>query len=125
MIRTSLLFLFSFILLCSNGQDKQQKPLNEEEKITYLIQCVEQLNNATFIRNGVSHDAKAAAAHLRMKREKAGKRIKTVEQFIDWVASQSSITGTPYQIVYANGKRIDAKTFYQNCLKKIETIPSR
>ncbi|MGE4289729.1 MAG: DUF5329 family protein [Salinivirgaceae bacterium] len=125
MIRTSLLLLFTFILISTSGQDKQQKPLNEEEKITYLIRCVEQLNNATFIRNGVSHDAKAAAAHLRMKREKAGKRIKTVEQFIDRVASQSSITGTPYQIVYSNGKRIDAKTFYQNCLKEIEVIPSR
>ncbi|MGD9993223.1 MAG: DUF5329 family protein [Salinivirgaceae bacterium] len=125
MIRTFLLFLFSFILLCSNGQEKQQKPLSEEEKITYLIRCVEQLNNATFIRNGVSHDAKAAAAHMRMKHEKAGKRIKTVEQFIDKVASQSSITGEPYQIVYADGKRVVAKTFYQNCLKKIEAIPSR
>ncbi len=125
MTRTSLLLFFSFILISSNGQEKQQKPLSEEEKITYLIRCVEQLNNATFIRNGVSHNAKAAAAHLRMKHEKAGKRIKTVEQFIDKVASQSSITGTPYQIVFSDGTRTDAKTFYQNCLRKTEASQTK
>ncbi|PKP08404.1 MAG: hypothetical protein CVU09_15770 [Bacteroidetes bacterium HGW-Bacteroidetes-4] len=120
MIRIALLLLFSAILISSNGQEKQQNPLSEEEKIIYLIHCVEQLNNATFIRNGVSYDAKAAAAHLRLKREKAGKRIKSVDLFIEKVASQSSITGEPYQIVFSDGTRTNAKTFYQNCLKKIE-----
>jgi hypothetical protein len=125
MTRISLLLLFSLFFTGSPGQSKQQKPLNEEEKIAYLIRCVEQLKQATFIRNGVSHDATAAAAHLRMKREKAGKRIKTVDQFIEKVASQSSITGTPYQIVYANGKRVDAKTFYLDCLKKLEASQAK
>lgn len=125
MIRNSLLLLFSLILISSSGQKEQQKPLSEEAKITYLIHCVEQLNNATFIRNGVSHNAKAAAAHLRMKREKAGNRIKTVDQFIEKVASKSSITGEPYQIVYEDGKRIDAKAFYQSCLKISEASQTK
>lgn len=124
MTQTSLLILFSFLLIGTYGQEKQSKPLSEEEKIAYLIHCVEQLGGATFIRNGVSHNAKAAAAHLRMKRQKAGNRIKTVDQFIDKVASQSSITGTPYQIVFADGKQVDVKTFYQNCLKKTEASPT-
>lgn len=102
------------------GQTQNKKVLTEEQKIDYLINCVEQLKDAVFIRNGISYDASQAASHLRMKRAKAGKLLKTVDQFIDKVASESSMTGKPYKIKFANSQEIEAREFYKQCLKKLE-----
>lgn len=101
------------------AQHLQANPKSEQEKIDYLIACVDNLTDAKFIRNGLSYDAKTAAAHLRMKREKAGKFIKTVDDFIEKVASKSSVTGNPYKIMYSNGKLIEAKEFYIQCLNAL------
>lgn len=95
-------------------------PITEKQKIDYLIQRVENLQNAQFIRNGISYNAKTASAHLRMKLEKAGNRIKTANDFIERIASQSSTTGNPYKIVFENGKEVLAKDFYMQCLKELE-----
>jgi len=88
-------YIYSILLLLlvlnSFTQSKLAELLTEQQKIDYLIEQVEALSDAMFIRNGTSHDAKAAATHLRMKREKAGKAIKTVDDFIEKVASKSSI----------------------------------
>jgi len=96
------------------------KPYTEQQKIDFLISKVENLQNAKFVRNSTSHDSQAAAAHLKMKREKAGSSIKTVDDFIEKVASKSSVSGEPYMIKYSDGKKIPAKQFYLNCLKELE-----
>jgi hypothetical protein len=81
---------------------------------------VEQLEGAQFYRNGSWHDAKAAADHLRMKLSKAGKRVKTAQDFIDKIASASSMTGEAYKIKYADGKIVTTKEYFTGKLKEIE-----
>lgn len=106
-----LLFFISALLpLTSPAQAKT--PLSETQKIETLIKAVEQLKEAKFYRNGELHDAAAAAKHLRMKWEKAGSRIKTAIDFIEKIASKSSMSGEPYKIVYANGKSVLARDFF-------------
>lgn len=95
-------------------------PVTDQQKIDYLIKCVEDLKSAKFNRNGTLYDAKAAASHLKMKRDKAGNSIKTVDDFIYKVASTSSTTGNDYKIVYDSGVEIPAKDFYLKCLKDLE-----
>jgi hypothetical protein len=92
----------------------------EDQRITALISSVESLEGASFIRNGVAHDAKAAADHLRLKLGKAGARVKTAEDFIEGCASKSSITGVRYRIRQADGKEMDAAEFLREALKKID-----
>jgi hypothetical protein len=58
-------------------------------------------------RNGARHDAAAAADHLRMKRERAGARVGSAEQFIDALASRSSVSGRPYRI-YCPSRAVQA-----------------
>lgn len=117
-----LLFLVLLFNLTAgvHAQQSANVELSENQKIDYLIDKIEHLKDAEFIRNGTSHTAKEAASHLRMKRTKAGSRIKSVEQFINKIASESSITGKPYQIKFANGKIVMAKDYYYECLKNIE-----
>lgn len=112
-----LIILFTASLA---AQTKQNVELSEEEKINYLINQVRQLKGAEFIRNGSSHTAKEAADHLAMKRKKAGSKVITVDQFIERVASGSSISGQPYKIKLANGEILLAKDYYYACLKKLQ-----
>ena len=80
------------------------KKLTEDQKINHLIKYVADLEGATFIRNGESYAAKDAAEHLQMKRRKAGSRVTTAREFIDGLASESYISGKPYQIKMKDGK---------------------
>ena len=68
-----------------------------EQEIRHLLTTVG-TSGCTFTRNGTRHSAEEAAAHLTMKYERAGSRIKTAESFIDRLASESSWTGKPYLI---------------------------
>lgn len=114
-----VLFLLLFFSLASASFAQSKTPLSETQKIEALIKAVEQLKEAKFYRNGELHDAAAAAKHLRMKWEKAGSRVKTAIDFIEKVASKSSMSGESYKIVYANGKTLLARDFFYEKLKNL------
>jgi hypothetical protein len=95
-------------------------PATEDQRIEYLIGSVEQLSNATFIRNGSAYDARAAADHLRRKWSAAGTRVKTAQQFIDLCASKSSISGQPYQIRFSDGTLVTSEAFLRAKLKEMD-----
>ncbi len=98
----------------------QTSAMNEEQKITFLIQYIEK-SNVIFIRNGSEYNATDAAKHLRMKREKAGKKIKTAREFIDYLASKSSVSGEPYKIKFPNGVIMPVRDVLYHELKKLES----
>jgi hypothetical protein len=97
-----------------------QQPLTEGQKIDFLISFVRNLKGAIFIRNGSEHTAVAAAEHLQMKREKAGSRITTARDFVDKIATKSSMSGELYRIRFANGKEFPCHMVLLNELKKLE-----
>jgi hypothetical protein len=88
----------------------------EERRIGRLIEAVETLPGAQFIRNGTAHDGKAAADHLKRKLNAAGDRVRTAEDFIRLCASRSSLTGEPYRIRLADGTIQDAEVFFRGRL---------
>jgi hypothetical protein len=97
--------------------------LSEAQKIEALINSVGQLKGAVFIRNGSEHDAAAAAEHLRRKLDYAGKRIHTADQFIDKLATGSSMIGKPYKIRFADGHTVESAVYFREQLRKLETPP--
>jgi uncharacterized protein DUF5329 len=111
----------AFALLAAIAAHAQQPALSDEQKIDALIQAVADLNGAVFIRNDSEYDAKAAADHLRMKREKAGSRVKTPDDFIRLCGSTSSMTGRPYQIRFADGKVETSEAFLRARLAELGT----
>ncbi len=96
--------------------------LTEEQKINELINYVEK-SEAMFVRNGTEYTGAKAAEHLRMKRKKAGDRIKTAKDFIDFIASKSSSSGEPYFMKFKNGQKIQVRDMLLHELKKIEARP--
>jgi hypothetical protein len=99
------------------------KNLTEAAKIELLIQSVANLQGATFIRNGVEYSADEAADHLRSKLRAAGGQIKTVPQFIDAIATESSASGKPYRIKMPGGKTVAAGAFLFERIEEIEGRP--
>jgi hypothetical protein len=93
--------------------------ITEKEKIEALISSIEDLKNAKFYRNGALYDATTAAKHLRMKYSKAGNKIKTASDFIEKIASKSSMTGQAYKIVFSDGKVIPARKYFYDKLKTL------
>jgi Family of unknown function (DUF5329) len=92
----------------------------ERQKIDYLISAIETLDDAEFIRNGKAYDAKAAADHLRLKLKKAETRIKSAEDFIRYCASASSVSGTPYQIRFSDGRVTSSAEYLQQKLAEFD-----
>ena len=93
--------------------------ISEEQKIEKLINYIEK-SEALFIRNGTEYPAKEAAEHLRMKRKKAGNKVKTAKDFIDIIASKSYMSGEAYKMKFKNGSTINTRDMLYNELRKIE-----
>ncbi|CAN5657856.1 hypothetical protein BH09PLA1_BH09PLA1_20960 [soil metagenome] len=120
--------LLSCALIARADDQAPAKPLTEDEKIERLIHTVDQLQDATFIRNGTEYDCHAAAKHMRDKWDYGRKKIKTAGDFIDKVASKSSVSGKPYHIRFKDGRDVESGNFLRDELKKIEgedSPPSR
>ncbi|MBP7511866.1 MAG: DUF5329 family protein [Bacteroidia bacterium] len=120
----SLFLLFSAQLFANirpliGGPTPMIAALTEEQKINQLIAYIEK-TDAKFIRNGTEYSGVDAAKHLRMKREKAGKRIKTAKDFIDFLASKSSMSNEAYQMKFKNGTVINVRDVLYHELRKME-----
>jgi hypothetical protein len=98
----------------------QEKPPTEKEKIEGLIKHVEGLKEVKFIRNDQEYDAKAAGKFLRGKWEAREKEVKTVDDFIEKVASKSSTTGKPYLLRFKEGKEVKGGEYLRAEHKKRE-----
>jgi len=65
--------------------------------IDHLLQAIE-TSGCSFTRNGNVHDGQAAGEHIRRKFAHTKRRIKSAEDFIRYAATQSSLSGRPYQV---------------------------
>jgi hypothetical protein len=98
-MRTSHAAAFA-LLLSISGYARSVTPA-VEVTISHLIGYVEN-SGCSFVRNGSGHDGKAAAQHLRDKYRYGRDNIDTTEQFIDFVAAGSSVSGEPYLVKCGN-----------------------
>ena len=69
-----------------------------DTEIRALIQAVAE-GGCEFNRNGSLHSAEAAAEHLELKYSRGKRYANSAEAFIDRLASKSSWSGKPYQMI--------------------------
>lgn len=122
--------LIIFTLLLANKTEAKtlfaipysfSQSISEEQKIEKLINYIEK-SEAIFIRNGTEYPAKEAADHLRMKRKKAGNKVKSAKDFIDIIASKSYMSGETYKMKFKNGSTINTRDMLYNELRKIDKL---
>jgi Family of unknown function (DUF5329) len=91
---------------------------SEHCTIEALIQHVEHLTDAVFIRNNKAYTATTAAQFLRSKWGAALDEITTVQDFIAKVASVSSTTGQPYRIRFPDGHEVLSGDYLRTVLQQ-------
>ena len=106
----SLLVILSFHLPCAAGTT---------EEIASLLHFIEQ-SECTFIRNGKQYDTLEARQHIEKKYTYFKERITTAEDFIQYSAARSSITGKPYRVL-CNGVSMNSSDWLNAELDKMRT----
>ena len=91
---------------------------NDYERCLALISYIQNQKNLIFIRNGTRYDAQAAASHLTNKLDYSKNRLKSVNEFIDHVASRSYLSGKDYEVILPGGKQITAKNYLYSILEE-------
>ena len=104
------------LLIFAVAADAADRSPAENARIEYLLASVASLHDAQFIRNGTSYDNAAAVKHLQLKLHAAGSRVKTAEDFIRYCASASSVSGTPYEIRFPDGRVLRSADFLREKL---------
>ena len=115
------LAIAAFIMLFAveRGSTQTPKKLTEPQKIEYLIAFIAKQDGA-FVRNGSEYTPAQAAEHLRMKWKKGGSAIKTANDFIEKLATSSSMSGKPYLIRFKNGRTAQVGPLLRLELARIE-----
>jgi hypothetical protein len=68
-----------------------------KQEIDHLLDFVA-ASSCTFVRNGTEYPADKARDHLASKYQFAGSRITTAEEFIKYLATESSMSGELYHV---------------------------
>jgi hypothetical protein len=115
-----LLVLAGFIIGFAATESLSENKNEETKKIELLLVRIEAMPNVVFIRNGKEYSANKAAEHLRLKWEKAGRHVKTAEDFIELCGSRSSISGKLYKMRFADGRIENSAVILKEFLREIE-----
>ena len=103
-----LLMILSFHTSCIAGTT---------EEIASLLLFVEQ-SGCTFIRNGKHYDAPEARRHIEKKYDYFKDQITTAEEFIQYSATKSTMSGKLYRVV-CNGVGMTSADWLQAELDKL------
>lgn len=91
----------------------------QAHRIQKLIESLNKLENAKFIRNGKEHVVSEAIDHITKKWKWKQDQIKSANEFINIVGTKSSMTGKPYLIKMQSGKIIKLESWFRKELKAI------
>ena len=69
----------------------------DDPEVEYLLGWIRQ-SECVFVRNGDDHTATEAADHLAMKYHRVSRWIDDADEFIERIATGSSISGKPYTV---------------------------
>lgn len=83
------------VLLAASSVAVASPEVNTESEIEHLLTAIGE-SGCTFVRNGKTHSAVDAEAHLRMKYRRGKRHATTAENFIERLASKSSMSRKPY-----------------------------
>jgi hypothetical protein len=112
-VRVAALTLLVAVVASTGLTQASCLPTGERQRLEALIGKVERRSDATFIRNGRSYGAVAAAQFLRGKWRSHEAEVCSVEDFIVKVASVSSTSGKPYLVRLRDGREVLAAEFFQ------------
>ena len=106
------------------GSSAAAPPPLEQQRIDKLIRHVEVQKGMKFIRNGTEYSCEEAARFLRGKMDSMGAEVTSARDFIERIASKSSMSGKPYHVRFNDGRLISSAQFLGDELKRLEAAPA-
>ncbi|MDA0782046.1 MAG: DUF5329 domain-containing protein [Rickettsiales bacterium] len=97
-----ILVVIPIMLFAEGGKSEDE---NERKKIHYLLDKIEE-SGTIFERNGSEYSSKEAREHLELKLQRGAKYAKTAEDFINNLASKSSVSGKSYKMKFSDGTEV-------------------
>jgi len=115
--------LFSAVLvaaLLGLSAARAETPVKVQNEVNFLLGYVAG-SGCEFYRNGSWYDSQKAHLHLRGKYKYLTEKnlVNTTEQFVERAASESSMSGKPYQIRCAGGAAVSS---HQWLLEKLAQL---
>jgi hypothetical protein len=110
---------FLFLVLTAAIPAESEESVSQE--IVHLLQYIES-SACIFIRNGEEHSAAEARDHIQKKYDHFKSRVKTTEDFIEYAAAKSSMSGKPY-MVRCSGQEIRNVDWLNTELQKLRNRP--
>ncbi len=109
------------LLAVSQSALAASTPAPVRGEIDTLLSRLEQ-SGCEFYRNGDWYTAPEAKAHLLRKLQATG-AVASTEQFIDALASKSSMSGKPYLVRCAGAEPVESKIWLTDQLADMRTPP--
>ncbi len=102
------------LILCAAVAAFPQSSLSPRAEIDSLLAFVRRQEEVVFIRNGGTHTAAEAEAHLRLKWSRQEKDIRSAEDFIERCATRSFLTRKTYAVRFPDGtERLAAEVLHE------------
>jgi len=115
LVLTAFFLLFTQAAL-AQSEDADANTLELKATCEHLILAVEN-SGLTFIRNNNRATGDKAAQHIRRKYEHFQDEITSPEEFIEFTATRSLMTGKAYEVVLADGQRMPLKDWMLGILQ--------
>lgn len=96
-IRRTLLTVAATFCLALSQSAPAATDASAKDEIDHLLNYVA-ASSCTFVRNGSEYPSAQARDHLAGKYRFAGSRISSADDFIKYLATQSSMSGEPYHV---------------------------
>ncbi len=111
-------------LVIGAGSSAAALPPLEQVRIDKLIRHVEVQKGMKFVRNGTEYSCEEAARFLRGKMDSMGAEVTSARDFIERIASKSSMSGKPYHVRFSDGRMMPSAQFLGDELKRLEAAPA-
>ena len=118
----SLLILKYLFLLCLfiSNIAFADVPANQLKEVNHLLAFVK--NSGCIInRNGTDYPAEKGISHIEMKYDYFRDDIKSTEDFIEYSATKSTMSGDYYTVTCPGKKSINTQDWLMNELKRFRT----
>ena len=103
----------ALLCLCATAAGNDSSADTEIEQLIDFVSA----SGCDFERNGTVHNSQGAADHMRLKLSSGRRHVKTAEDFIDRLVSESSWTGRDYYAI-CNGERIKSRDWLYSALRE-------
>ena len=109
----------SATLISVGAPARAEPPASAPEDIQYLLDAIGR-SGCEFYRNGSWYAAADARSHLASKYRQVDKKrtVRSVQDFIDWVGTRSSMSGEPYRVRCAGSDAMTSAEWFRRELER-------